>query len=250
MIFLLLGVYLIWENCTVGVTRYTIREGIRDDICIAHVSDVHNSSLWKRTIDLLTEARPDAICITGDLVDSRLTNVEKALAFAAEAVKIAPCYYVTGNHELRLPATHYEQLILGLQALGVHVLQNETVDLLIGQTRIALTGASWGSSLYLGQRDESADLTLLLAHAPEEFESYAAAGFDLVLSGHAHGGQFRIPLVGGLYSPGEGFFPEYDNGLYTSGNTQMIVSRGIGNSVIPVRILNRPELIILELKAA
>ena len=176
--------------------------------------------------------------------------MEKALRFAAEAVKIAPCYYVTGNHELRLPDEQYDQLIQGLRSLGVWVLDNETQDLQVGQTCIAVTGAGWGSYLYQSQLDESAGFTLLLSHAPEEFDSYASAGFDLVLTGHAHGGQFRIPFAGGVFAPGQGFFPEYDSGVFTSGNTKMVVSRGIGNSIIPVRVFNRPELIILELKAA
>ena len=251
---LLICLYLLWENTTVGVTQYSIQksdlpaslEGFR----IAHVSDLHNSSLWKQTITLLRNAQPDVICITGDLVDSRNTNVEKALLFAAEAVKIAPCYYVTGNHELRLPDEQYDQLIQGLRSLGVWVLDNETQDLQVGQTCIAVTGAGWGSYLYQSQLDESAGFTLLLSHAPEAFDSYASAGFDLVLTGHAHGGQFRIPFAGGVFAPGQGFFPEYDSGVFTSGNTKMVVSRGIGNSIIPVRVFNRPELIILELKAA
>jgi predicted MPP superfamily phosphohydrolase len=120
----------------------------------------------------------------------------------------------------------------------------------IGDNRIAITGAFYGSSMYMTQRDPAANYNLLLAHVPEEFDSYASAGFDLVLTGHAHGGQFRLPVLGGLIAPGQGIFPEYDSGVFTSGNTKMVVSRGIGNSVIPVRILNRPEVIILELKSA
>jgi predicted MPP superfamily phosphohydrolase len=251
---LLLCLYLLWENTTVGVTQYSIEESnlsaSLDGFRIAHVSDLHNSSLWKQTITLLHQTKPDVICITGDLVDSRNTNVEKALLFAAEAVKIAPCYYVTGNHELRLPDEQYDQLIHGLRSLGVWVLDNEMQDFQVGQARIAVTGASWGSYLYQSQLDESSGFTLLLSHAPEEFDSYASAGFDLVLTGHAHGGQFRIPFAGGVFAPGQGIFPKYDSGVFTSGNTKMVVSRGVGNSIIPVRVFNRPELIILELKSA
>ena len=90
--------------------------------------------------------------------------------------------------------------------------------------------------------------TILLSHRPEYFETYVEAGLDLVLSGHAHGGQFRLPFAGGLAAPNQGLFPEYDSGLYTEGSTNMVVSRGIGNSVIPVRFNNRPEVIIVELQ--
>ena len=91
---------------------------------------------------------------------------------------------------------------------------------------------------------------ILLSHRPELFETYAACGVDLVLSGHAHGGQFRLPFIGGLIAPNQGLFPKYDAGLFTDGNTNMIVSRGIGNSIIPIRFNNRPEIVLLELRAA
>ena len=89
--------------------------------------------------------------------------------------------------------------------------------------------------------------TLLLSHRPELFDVYSGCGVDLVLAGHAHGGQFRLPLVGGLIAPNQGLFPRYDAGLYTSGSTSMVVSRGLGNSVIPLRFNNRPEVVLVEL---
>ncbi len=92
--------------------------------------------------------------------------------------------------------------------------------------------------------------TLLLSHRPELFEVYVKCGADLVLSGHAHGGQFRLPFVGGLVAPNQGLFPEYDAGLYTEGNTNMVVSRGVGNSILPFRFNNRPEVILIELEKA
>jgi predicted MPP superfamily phosphohydrolase len=92
------------------------------------------------------------------------------------------------------------------------------------------------------------DYTVLLSHRPELFDVYVQNGVDLVLSGHAHGGQFRVPFLGGLVAPNQGLFPQYDGGVYKSGKTTMIVSRGIGNSAFPFRINNRPELVIVELK--
>lgn len=86
-----------------------------------------------------------------------------------------------------------------------------------------------------------------MSHRPELFDSYASAGIDLSLTGHAHGGQFRIPLVGGVFAPSQGFFPKYDAGLYWQGGCAMVVSRGIGQSVIPVRLKNRPEIVLVEL---
>ena len=89
--------------------------------------------------------------------------------------------------------------------------------------------------------------TVLLSHRPELFETYVSSGIGLVLSGHAHGGQFRLPFIGGLIAPNQGLFPEYDAGLYTGGETNMVVSRGIGNSIIPIRFNNRPEIVVVKL---
>lgn len=89
--------------------------------------------------------------------------------------------------------------------------------------------------------------TILLSHRPELFDAYVSSGIDLIFSGHAHGGQFRLPLIGGLIAPNQGFFPKYDAGLYSEGKTNMVVSRGIGNSIIPLRFNNRPEVVLVEL---
>jgi predicted MPP superfamily phosphohydrolase len=88
---------------------------------------------------------------------------------------------------------------------------------------------------------------ILLSHRPEEFDIYANSKYDLVLTGHAHGGQVRIPFIGGLVAPNQGLFPEYDSGIFTSNNTTMVVSRGIGNSIIKLRVNNRPEIVLIEL---
>ena len=97
--------------------------------------------------------------------------------------------------------------------------------------------------------DDESGYTILLSHRPELFETYMDGGIDLVFSGHAHGGQFRLPFIGGLVAPNQGMFPKYDAGLYTDGGTSMVVSRGIGNSIIPFRFNNRPEIVLVELNA-
>jgi predicted MPP superfamily phosphohydrolase len=92
--------------------------------------------------------------------------------------------------------------------------------------------------------------TILLSHRPELFDTYANHDLDLILSGHAHGGQFRIPFIGGVVAPNQGFFPKFDAGIYTDGDTNMLVSRGVGNSIFPFRVNNRPEIILIELKSS
>ena len=100
-----------------------------------------------------------------------------------------------------------------------------------------------------GLLEDKDDYTILLSHRPELFETYVNCGVDLVFSGHAHGGQFRLPFIGGLVAPNQGLFPQYDSGLYTKGDTNMIVSRGLGNSIIPIRFNNRPEIVLLKIIA-
>ena len=214
-------------------------------------------------LSMLQKADPDLIAITGDLIDSRRTDTAIAVEFAKKATKIAPCYYVTGNHEARI--SEYETLKSGLETAGVFVLENKSVTLHQGTDVITILGMNDPSfpmplvddsgstnvqSLLNSFWTDNNSYTILLSHRPELIEHYAKQGADLVLSGHAHGGQFRLPFIGGLIAPNQGFFPTYDSGLFSDGNTNMIVSRGIGNSLFPFRFNNRPEVILIELNAS
>lgn len=194
-------------------------------------------------------------------MDAGHTDIGVALDFVKEAVKIAPVYYVTGNHEASL--SQYNELKAGLETIGVTVLDNDAVQLNHGKEAISLIGLSDPDFTIKGDifgevpamvstklnnlADDENSYTILLSHRPELFESYVHCNIDLVLSGHAHGGQFRLPFIGGLIAPNQGLFPQYDAGLYTSGSTNMIVSRGLGNSIIPIRFNNRPEVVVIEL---
>lgn len=261
-------IWTAWGNTALELNTYTIASEdlpeAFDGYQIAHVSDLHNAEMGEdneKLLAMLRDAEPDIIAITGDLIDSRNTDVEIALQFAEEAVKIAPCYYVTGNHEARV--SEYDELQEGLNELGVIGLEDERVELEQSGETITLLGVNDPSfqTDYLFGDDETVmqsklhelmneddTYTVLLSHRPELFEIYVESGADLVLSGHAHGGQLRLPFVGGLVAPNQGLFPEYDAGLYTEENTNMIVSKGIGNSILPFRFNNRPEVILIELK--
>ena len=267
-IFFALLVYLIWGNTALTVSKIKISSsripiafsGFR----IAQVSDLHNAEFGKgnrKLLELLSESKPDIIAITGDLVDAGHTDIGVALDFAKEAVKIAPVYYVTGNHEASL--SQYDELKIELKTIGVIVLEDEAVQLKLDTEEITLIGLSDPDFTIKGDIfreapamvrtklsslvDDESSYTILLSHRPELFESYVHCNIDLVLSGHAHGGQFRLPFIGGLIAPNQGLFPQYDAGLYTSGSTNMIVSRGLGNSIIPIRFNNRPEVVVIEL---
>ena len=264
-----LVIWIAWGNTALELNTYTVTSArlpeIFDGYRIAHVSDLHNAEMGEDNEKLLTmlrEADPDMIAITGDLIDSRNTNVEIALQFAQEAMKIAPCYYVSGNHEARV--NEYEELKNGLISAGVIILEDTQTEISIeGQTitMIGVNDPSFQTDYLFGDSEtvmnskltelhtDGEAFTVLLSHRPELFDAYAEHDVDLVLSGHAHGGQFRLPFIGGVVAPNQGLFPEYDAGVYTDGNTNMLVSRGVGNSILPFRINNRPEVILIELQA-
>ena len=267
------ALWIAWGNKALVVSPITVRhkkiphpfDGFR----IAHISDLHNDRFGidnRKLIRLLASTQPDMIVITGDLIDSRRTNLAVALAFAKEAVAIAPTYYVPGNHESRI--AEYPQLSRGLAGLGVTVLEDGHTFVQKEGSAISLIGLrdphfslSEDDPLFplepmermAAVMDRHADpnrFQILLSHRPDLVELYAEHGMDLVFSGHAHGGQIRIPFVGGVIAPNQGYFPKLDKGLYTRKNTSLIVSRGLGNSLFPFRVNNRPEIVLVTLNRA
>ena len=254
--------HIIISNSKLEVTSYEVSVESLDGFKIAQISDFHNSKMAEnneKIIAVLKETEPSIIVITGDLIDSGWTDVDVALDFVAELAAIAPCYYVNGNHESRV--SEYADLRRGLDELGVVVLEDSVAQIEWQGHTLTLMGVSdpGFKAEYLTDAEEGVmrdaldtlacdtdGFTVLLSHRPEFFETYAEYDIDLVFSGHAHGGQIRLPYVGGLYAPGQGFFPKYDAGIFTSDGTTMIVSRGVGKSVFPIRFNNSPELVIVE----
>ncbi len=263
----LLGLFFYWQNNDIVITSadYTnaaVPAGF-DGFRILQVSDLHNKEFGKNQKGLMKLTRkiqPDIIVITGDLIDSYRPDVETAMDYVRQAVEIAPVYFVTGNHEMK--SVYYTELSRQLTDTGVNIMDDRAVLLKKNKASIILMGL--GDPYFLSQEsggeeiikdklnnisgEEAGTFKILLSHRPELFKLYAEHNIELVFSGHAHGGQFRLPLIGGLYAPNQGFFPGYTNGIIVNKNTSMVVSRGLGNSVIPVRIFNRPELVVVTLR--
>ncbi|MBE6950374.1 MAG: metallophosphoesterase [Ruminococcaceae bacterium] len=251
--------WILWANTAIEINEWVIASTsvpeAFDGFRIAQVSDLHNTEFGtdnETLLTLLEQSEPDIIVLTGDLIDSRNTDIGIALSFVEKAVKIAPCFYVTGNHESRIAA--WPELRQGLLDAGVTVLEDEKVKIERGVETVTLIGLSdpdfrrpFAENLRALTAGEEG-YTILLSHRPESFGLYVSCGVDLVFSGHAHGGQVRIPFLGGLVAPHQGFFPTYDSGLYRDGGTAMLVSRGLGNSILPLRINNRPELVLVILE--
>ena len=266
LLLFILVVWTIWGNVTVGITRYTVTSNRLphsfDGYKIAVVSDLHNAQFGNNNSQLVEKIKkehPDIIAITGDLVDSNRTDIEIAIQLVSRLTEIAPCYYVTGNHEAWINE-QYKELEKGLIAENVVILHDNVIQLTKGSETIQIAGQDdpyfTNTDTYIQESmlqtrinnmSLSNEYCILLSHRPEMFEAYVSEEFDLVLSGHAHGGQFRVPFIGGIIAPDQGLFPEFDAGKYSKNNTIMIVSRGIGNSIIPVRFNNRPEIVIVEL---
>ena len=268
LVILCLGIWTLWGNIALEVNEYEIvSERIPEAFAgfrIAQVSDLHNKDFgegYGELLTLLSQINPDIIVVTGDLIDSRQTDLDVALEFAWQAGKIARVYYVSGNHEARVP--EYEDLKTGLVKAGVVILENQRVEITREGESITLMGIEdpsfqedylFGDSESVARQaienlqNESDGYTILLSHRPELFDLYVETEMNLVFSGHAHGGQFRLPFIGGLVAPNQGFFPKYDAGQFTEENTTMIVSRGVGNSIIPIRFNNRPEIVLVTLR--
>ena len=237
---------------------------------ILHISDLHGNVFGKRQSELIRiskELEPDYIFITGDIIDEHCKNLENVYAYIYGIRNLAPIYYVTGNHEWI--SKDRVGLLEFLHKSGVHVLQDQKIEIERGGEKIQLLGTDdhyrmpgkktvkyqrVSTKVFikrfveLNRKRKRAEYTILLSHRPELFHFYVKAGVDLVFSGHAHGGQFRIPGKGGLLAPHQGFFPKYTEGVICENDTKMVVSRGLGNSGFPFRIGNPYELVVVTLK--
>ena len=263
----LLGWALVWGNTALVTANVLVcSNGIPeafDAYKIVQISDLHDAQIGEnneKLIAMTAETEPDCIVLTGDFVDSSRFHPERSLSVAEALVKIAPVYYVSGNHEAILPDEDYQALTDGLRALGVCVLEDESAELTRGGQSIRLIGLT-DIGFHPGTLEEKKDalrtalsallpedeFSVTLAHRPELMDVYTECGAPLVLSGHAHGGQIRLPGIGGLIAPGQGLFPKYTEGKYEENGTTLVVSRGIGNSVLPLRVNDRPQIVVVQL---
>lgn len=256
---------------TLKVVHYTVNVGnFTQPIRIALVADLHSCAYGEDQRELLEAIEKEApvlVLLGGDIFDDKIPN-DHAVAFLKGIQGKYPCYYVTGNHEYWSGKEGFAEKTALLDTYGVIRLNGDMDTIEIKGTNLNICGVddpyAWANNGYLIEnRDGSyreqvervAELarnghfTILLAHRPELFSYYSQFGFDLILSGHAHGGQWRIPgILDGVYAPNQGLFPAYVGGRYEQNGTVMIVSRGLARESTPVpRFYNRPELVIVDL---
>lgn len=266
---ILCNLYFYYENTKLSISNYNIvNEKIPssfNNFKIIQISDLHNTKYKKLTDQLVKKIeyeKPNIIVLTGDLIDSNKTNIDIAIQFIKKIKNIAPIYFVSGNHESSISENCYNELKEKLTENQVIILDDKIDTLKVSNSEINLIGINDPQMTHIGYFTESeiienelnsieydnSKYSILLSHRPELFNNYVEKNIDLVLSGHAHGGQIRIPFIGGVVAPNQGLFPKYTNGKFEQNKTVMIVSRGIGNSILPYRINNRPELVIITLR--
>lgn len=219
------------------------------EVKIVHLSDLHGKSFGRKNARLIAKVlmeAPDFIVITGDIIHKyRERDKRVALELVSSLCAIAPVLYVSGNHEMRNRG--YRFFRKDLAEAGALVLDNKSTQI-CGLTVVGLNCSSLKNDVIYKITPEEKN-KILLAHMPHFIDRYAKAGYELVLSGHAHGGQWRIPFTKtGIYSPGQGMFPKLTSGEHLRGNTKMIISRGLGNSQCPLRLFNRPEIVVINIK--
>lgn len=230
------------------------------EVRLAVVTDFHSSDNADDVVAMVTSCAPDAVLMVGDMFDDDIANrpTERTLSLMRQLSAQYPCYYVSGNHEAW--TGEMDALYQQTEEAGVTVLRMSSGVLTVRGQRIALCGIPDPYEMvFSGAPDteeqlrqaledvDSADFTVLLAHRPELLAKYAQFPLDLVVSGHAHGGQVRIPgVLNGLYAPNQGWFPKLAGRAYTQDGTTLIVSRGLAVRTRLPRIFNRPEVVLVR----
>lgn len=262
--------FFYYENNGISTTNYEVDFGIGKDINVVHLSDLHGKEFGKNNEKLkrlILKEKPDLVVATGDMIDSSLKNMEGAIDFLSDLSKSVKVVYISGNNEQRCKKAEY--IFESLKSKGVIVLRNEIITLSLNEVKVNILGMfekpkgdlhsslkkingsyAYEDSHKLFKRLESLEgLKIVLSHYPELFEAeYSKYNFHIMFSGHAHGGQFRIPIVKrGLVAPGQGFFPKYTEGMHGNKN-KLIISRGLGNSTKITRLFNRPEIVKVKIK--
>lgn len=262
---LVITAYLITDQYLIMTTRYTIKsKNIDNNFKITVITDLHSMNFGgdnQIVVDIIKKEAPDMIAVVGDIVDEYNNNITNALNIMTKLPQIAPTYYVVGNHDYK--CERYLEFRRKIRNSNVTILENEINYIEINGNQVAVLGlTSYSSGEY--EETEYIDLMkkfcenscykILLCHYPEytswffESDKYYEYDFDLMLSGHTHGGLIRLPIIGGLYAPNQGFFPKYSKGLYyiDKGNKKpyyMVISGGLGEDRRFFRVNNFPEVV-------
>lgn len=256
---------LILSQKYISITRYRYQNPeIKQSFKIVHLADLHNYQYGtenSRLINKVKNESPDVIFLTGDMLNADEERTDILTNLIQQLVNIAPVYASLGNHEMEyIQLSGNRNLIVQMEEAGATVLNKKYIDIEIKNQKIRL-GGIYGyvispddkedtEQTFMEEFQDTGRFKILLSHMPEGlllWKSMEHWDVDLVFSGHVHGGQMRIPFVGGLYDPEEGFFPTYTKGIYECGNGTMVLSAGLGSSGGIPRVNNLPELVVCEI---
>ena len=269
---MIMGAFCYYQNNKIVITNLKVKSRINKSLRIAQISDLHSKEFGRNNNTLykvIMEQEPDIIVATGDLIDSNMKRINAIIEFCSRLNKRVPVYYILGNNEMRCSGVN--EIVEKLKQKNINVLENEIATIKIKDNIINILGlvekrVDKGEMFYskINSRYEIENvdslfrklenligIKIVLSHYPENYEyvggySYSKYNFDIMFSGHAHGGQFILPGLGGVFAPGQGLFPKYYNGIYGKKN-KLVVSRGLGNSGFPLRLFNRPDLVIVDI---
>lgn len=244
----------------INIVKYSLEsDKISSDITVAVVSDLHSCNYGnnqKELVSKLNKENPDIVLMPGDIVDDMLP-IKKAKEFLSAITKLYSCYYTSGNHEVW--SNDLNDIKLMMSNYGVKVLEGTNDIININGNMLNILGVDdpeVGYDKFMNQLEQcntnlnNINFSILLSHRPELIDIYNQYNFDLIVSGHAHGGQWRIPyILNGLLAPNQGFFPKYAGGKYNINDSILVVSRGLAKESTRVpRIFNRPEIVIINIK--
>ena len=269
---MIMGAFCYYQNNKIVITNLKVKSRINKSLRIAQISDLHSKEFGRNNNTLykvIMEQEPDIIVATGDLIDSNMKRINAIIEFCSRLNKRVPVYYILGNNEMRCSGVN--EIVEKLKQKNINVLENEIATIKIKDNIINILGlvekrVDKGEMFYskINSRYEIENvdslfrklenligIKIVLSHYPENYEyvggySYSKYNFDIMFSGHAHGGEFILPGLGGVFAPGQGLFPKYYKGIYGKKN-KLVVSRGLGNSGFPLRLFNRPDLVIVDI---
>lgn len=256
LLLIILAIYFFVEIKCFKINRVVLTsKKTAEDINIVQITDFHDNKYInnEKLIEEVGKINPDFIFLTGDIIDAKTNDIKPTVSLVGKLVDITNnIYFVWGNHECRNEKG--EEFVRSLEDIGVNVLDNENISVEINNDKVNICGVSF----YLNRDDyenalqgiDEKNYTILLSHSPNRPLYYSCGMEDLILAGHTHGGQVRLPIIGAVISPGEGFFPKYDKGLFELENKFLYIDSGLGNSVFPIRFLNRVQISNIIIKSS
>lgn len=252
---------VIYQNNQLEKSFYQVKSNkVVDNIRIVCISDMHMKEFGvgnERLVNEISRLSPDIIAIVGDMnMESRPDDYDCVVSLVKKLNEVAPVYYSLGNHEIDAMLFKDSKIYDDIKKAGIKIMNNETETVDIGGTQVDIIGLTqnplefndYGKKFFDKAMESDDNFKLVLNHYPENFlgvlDDY---NIDLALAGHAHGGQVRLPFIGGLYSADQGFFPELCNGYHEIGNSKLVITRGLGKSGIMPRVNNKPEIMVVDI---